>query len=114
MDINHIKKLAAYYSVFLQSQHIYAICNNDAEKSEEKLNHIAWMCNAIIKQDNIDKMNRWLGFIQGILWANNIFKIDEMRNHNRDINNIPEIDPVCEFCYRPLYTTHCPCQYEKE
>jgi hypothetical protein len=27
---------------------------------------------------------RWLGFIQGVLWMENIYTIDEMRQHNRE------------------------------
>jgi hypothetical protein len=29
------------------------------------------------------KTNRWLGFIQGVLWHHRIYTIDEMRAHNR-------------------------------
>ena len=30
-----------------------------------------------------EKVCRWLGFIQGVLWAEGIFSIDELREHNR-------------------------------
>jgi hypothetical protein len=30
-----------------------------------------------------DKGNRWLGFIQGVLWMEGIYTIDAMRRHNR-------------------------------
>ena len=30
-----------------------------------------------------DKAMRWLGFIQGVLYAHNVFTIDEMKEHNR-------------------------------
>ena len=37
--------------------------------------------------DNLEedwvKANRWLGFIQGVLWEHHIFTIDNMRDHNR-------------------------------
>jgi hypothetical protein len=29
------------------------------------------------------KVNRWLGFVQGVLWTNGIFTIEEMCDHNR-------------------------------
>lgn len=35
------------------------------------------------KQKLWDKMNRWIGFIQGVLWVEGIYLIDEMGGHNR-------------------------------
>lgn len=33
--------------------------------------------------ENMDKANRWLGFIQGVLWTTGLYSIEEMRDHNR-------------------------------
>lgn len=30
-----------------------------------------------------DKFNRWLGFMQGVLWLHGDFTLDQMREHNR-------------------------------
>jgi len=30
-----------------------------------------------------DKLFRWLGFMQGVLWMNGIFTIEQLKNHNR-------------------------------
>ncbi len=30
-----------------------------------------------------EKLNRWLGFIQGVLWSQGVYKLSEMRDHNR-------------------------------
>jgi hypothetical protein len=30
-----------------------------------------------------EKVARWLGFVQGVLWSYGVCSIDEMRNHNR-------------------------------
>ena len=35
------------------------------------------------KGRNWDKANRWLGFVQGVLFCKGIFTIDQMREHNR-------------------------------
>lgn len=51
-----------------------------------RLQHIRWMCERtkeFIKQDKLDKANRWLGFIQGVLWTRGIFSIDEIQGHNK-------------------------------
>ena len=34
-------------------------------------------------EDRREKAFRWLGFIQGVLWAEGIYSIDELRDHNR-------------------------------
>ena len=30
----------------------------------------------------VQKAHRWLGFVQGLLWANDVYTIDELRLHN--------------------------------
>lgn len=51
------------------------------------LNHVLWMVvhtmravGDILEQKmSPEKVQRWLGFIQGALWANGVYSIDEMR-----------------------------------
>jgi hypothetical protein len=38
-------------------------------------------------QGRWDKLNRWLGFVQGIFWCELVFTIDEMREHNKPTDN---------------------------
>jgi hypothetical protein len=49
--------------------------------------HIAWMCNRALlmtqNEDDIEKVMRWLGFIQGYLWCQGMKSINEMRDDNR-------------------------------
>lgn len=35
------------------------------------------------KEGRIEKAFRWLGFIQGILYCEGVYTIEEMKNHNR-------------------------------
>jgi hypothetical protein len=54
-------------------------------KDGTRLQHVRWMCNEILKKrflENMEKGCRWLGFIQGVLWMENIYTIDQMREHN--------------------------------
>lgn len=46
------------------------------------LGHIAWMCDTLLQEENFDdeKLNRWLGFIQGALWSAGLCSIDDLRN----------------------------------
>jgi hypothetical protein len=33
--------------------------------------------------ENHEKLNRWLGFVQGVLWVEGVYTLSEMRRHNR-------------------------------
>ena len=61
------------------------------------LSHIRWMCLDMLQWEYMpieegqptwthiwEKAMRWLGFIQGVLFAKGVYTIDEMREHNRD------------------------------
>ena len=54
------------------------------EVTDEDTKHLIWMCDQILSFDNFGKANRWLGFIQGVLFARKIFTIDELRKHVKD------------------------------
>lgn len=45
------------------------------------LSHSLWMTKNM-PGGNTKKGHRWLGFIQGVLWANRLFTIDDLRHHN--------------------------------
>jgi soluble cytochrome b562 len=56
------------------------------QSSDEGLAHCHWMLDDIerfAEQGKLDKAQRWLCFVQGVLWCNHHFTIDEMREHNR-------------------------------
>lgn len=36
-----------------------------------------------IKEDRMDKVYRWLGFIQGVLWSQGIYTLHNLTHHNR-------------------------------
>ena len=47
--------------------------------------HLHWMCDQIpgfLKEGRREKVMRWLGFIQGTLWALDEYTIEEMKHHN--------------------------------
>ena len=39
-----------------------------------------------VKEDRMSKAFRWLGFIQGCLWAMGCYTSEELKNHNRPRN----------------------------
>ena len=36
-----------------------------------------------VQECRMDKVFRWLGFIQGCLWRIGVYTVEEMKNHNR-------------------------------
>lgn len=36
-----------------------------------------------VAKGSMDKVFRWLGFVQGCLWSNGLYTLDELKNHNR-------------------------------
>lgn len=59
--------------------------------------HTAWMvdeCVAMLSNTGeseymelYTKVNRWIGFVQGVMWKEGLFSIDELRQHVRDANS---------------------------
>jgi len=53
---------------------------------EAALAHCYYMINQMenfVEEKRIEKVFRWLGFVQGILWMTEQYTIDELKNHNR-------------------------------
>lgn len=49
------------------------------------LGHTRWMCHEVegFLDSNLEKANRWLGFIQGVLWFSGYATIDQLKDDNR-------------------------------
>jgi hypothetical protein len=43
------------------------------------------MIDELLERDDMppEKINRWLGFIQGVMWTYGMFSIDDLRVHSR-------------------------------
>ena len=90
MTKNKIKKVAEYYKECLN-------CRAERYTPDEKigrsfsdgvviLKHCRYMVNEILsflEQNRIEKALRWLGFLQGCLWATGVFSLDELKGHNK-------------------------------
>lgn len=51
-----------------------------------KLKHALEMIDkmeAFHTEGQIEKFNRWLGFVQGVFWMTGVYTLDEMKTHNR-------------------------------
>lgn len=48
------------------------------------MNHCSWMVVEMLNKlptSTEKKLNRWIGFIQGVLWREGFFSIDQLREH---------------------------------
>ncbi len=59
-------------------------------KSLDQSSHSLEHCHAMLddmdeflKEGRTDKVFRWLGFIQGVLWAQGLYSLTELTGHNR-------------------------------
>lgn len=56
---------------------------------KDALSHVLWMLYEIqtfAEANNLEKANRWLGFVQGILWVRGIYSIQQMMADNKSPN----------------------------
>jgi len=89
MDYYGVLEVISYYRKYLKDNNvgkmnfphnlyvglrlqILAHCNGMLDKMD-----------GFILANKMDKTFRWLGFIQGCLWATGCFTLEQLRNHNR-------------------------------
>ena len=51
----------------------------------EGISHLRWMLGEIenfTADGRADKVNRWLGFVQGVLWGAGVYSLSELVTHN--------------------------------
>lgn len=61
--------------------------------------HLTWMCGqatGFLSGGHVGKAMRWLGFIQGVMWCNNMKSINQMRDDSRDVQPTPESKPTAK------------------
>lgn len=54
-------------------------------EDEVVMAHYKFMCDKAIEfvaEGRMDKAMRWLGFLQGALWSDNQFTLDELKRHS--------------------------------
>lgn len=76
---------AKFYDAFLTPQVKSKQHLNGGKTTEERLEHLRWMCGEIenhIQVGRFEKANRWLGFIQGILFSIGNFSLEDLKRHN--------------------------------
>lgn len=71
-----VKKIDYPHNRFLPIRNFRSLalahCNGMFEKMEE-----------FARAERMDKVFRWLGFVQGVLWVCRVYTLEELKNHNR-------------------------------
>lgn len=89
MDTQHILRIVEVYEAQFKDLSISPIeraTNGVPMTLRRGLEHAYWMLSSIrqfIQEGKLDKVQRWLGFVQGTLWMTGVYSIDELRAHNR-------------------------------
>lgn len=86
MDSVKIQTVVNQYFSELHSRGCVPSRGDTGLGEDNNLDHVMWMCTEIprhLDAGKIEKAHRWLGFIQGVLWASEVYTIENMRIHNR-------------------------------
>jgi hypothetical protein len=59
---------------------------DDARHSLEHCHGMLDRMDEFIKEKRFPKLNRWLGFIQGVLWTNGLVTMTDLKNTNKPDN----------------------------
>jgi hypothetical protein len=83
------KKLRkAYVEVIVPLKEKLENCEFGDDTDKTSTEHLIWMCEYCLENLEtmpIDKLSRWVGFVQGIMAANKVLDVDEERNRTRPI-----------------------------
>ena len=63
-----------------------AIRDINADTRVRRLSHLLWLARnglQLVEEDRREKAMRWLGFLQGALWAFELVSVEELKNMNR-------------------------------
>jgi hypothetical protein len=89
MKTDQIVRVATKYDDLLADKNVIAErqdMSSSRSTSAQRLSHSRWMCKEItllVENGHIDKAERWVCFVQGVLWCEGLRSINEMRDDNR-------------------------------
>jgi len=71
LGLGHIKAVARFYKPMLERELVF-----------KELAHCSKMVDQMQAFEDIYKANRWLGFIQGVMWRHGMRQIEDFRRDN--------------------------------
>lgn len=84
-------KLLTQYGLELQSMREQGVTATKSYGRDEiddgifgQIDHLSGMIAQMLQMEDVVKLNRWLGFVQGAMWTIQVRSVDELRNETRD------------------------------
>lgn len=62
--------------------------SGDCLKISERMQHVRWMLAEMKSMNDPAKLNRWIGFLQGVLFTSGFCTIEELRQHVIEARNV--------------------------
>jgi hypothetical protein len=87
-----IKEACARYRAYLErfdcepKRLEYLSYRESSALTASQISHVLYMLDdleQLVDAGRLEKAFRWLGFIQGWLWARGLYSIDELKEHNK-------------------------------
>lgn len=90
MEDQRVKMVLDAYAVVLRGLNAEPVRDEHPERlievgSVSQKNHLLWMCEEakkIVDEGRTEKAMRWLGFLQGALWALRVRTLEQMKHDN--------------------------------
>jgi hypothetical protein len=78
MELERVKRVAQYYIDYLDARQLRSV-------TAGYIKDFAGRLISMIEEEpeRREKIMRWYGFIQGALWAIDVFSVEEFKNHSR-------------------------------
>lgn len=89
MKAEHILDVIGRYEKEFVNLSIQAIQHADHHcmaNPRRAVEHAHWMLGQMrefVAQGKLEKAQLWLGFVQGVLWTNALYSLEELKSHNR-------------------------------
>ncbi len=89
MTPEKVVKVIEIYRKLLTERNIAKIDyphDNLLDEEVHSLEHCHGMLDKMIefvRENRMEKVFRWLGFVQGVFWRNGIYTLTDLKNHNR-------------------------------
>lgn len=91
MELQRVAALADFYSEAAKRK-VYLTNSFEREAAFEHLADMASRLRKLLEEGRVEKAMRWLGFMQGAMWALGVYTIEELKNHSRPDFPIPTIE----------------------
>ena len=98
MTLEKVREVIELYIKELEGRDLEARNNLSGYMLHERLAHVLWKLHEMRGwvtawkglssgrwEKEWEKIHRWLGFCKGVLWTTDVYTIDKMREHNREI-----------------------------